>query len=61
MLVAIALGMGAANSPLSGVYDFIHHYPLRLGIAPVVIDAPQALRDVAADARVRLEAAVAGL
>ena len=40
MLVAIALGMGAANSPLSGVYDFIHHYPLRLGIAPVVIDAP---------------------
>jgi len=40
MLVAIALGMAAANSPLSGLYGFIHHFPLRLGIAPIVIDAP---------------------
>ena len=40
MLVAIGLGMAAANSPLSGVYAFIHHYPLRLGLAPVVIEAP---------------------
>lgn len=40
MLVAIGLGMAAANSPLSNVYAFIHHYPLRLGIAPFAIEAP---------------------
>lgn len=40
MLVAIGLGMAAANSPLSSTYAFIHHYPLRLGIAPFVIQVP---------------------
>ncbi len=31
MLAAIALGMAAANSPLSAAYTFIDHFPLRLG------------------------------
>lgn len=40
MFVAIGLGMAAANSPLSNVYAFIHHFPLRLSISPFVIEAP---------------------
>ena len=40
MLVAIGLAMVAANSPLSGAYALIHHYPLRLGMAPFVVEAP---------------------
>jgi len=40
MLVAIGLAMVAANSPLSGAYALIHHYPLRLGMAPFIVEAP---------------------
>jgi len=40
MLVAIALAMVAANSSLSGAYAFIHHYPLRIGVAPLIVKAP---------------------
>lgn len=38
MLIAIGLGMVAANSPLSGFYDFIHHYPLGLVLEAPLID-----------------------
>ena len=40
MLAAIALGMTAANSPLSGAYAFVHHFPLRLGNPPLVLEGP---------------------
>lgn len=40
MLIAIGLGMVAANSPLSNAYAFIHQYPLRVGIVPFVVEAP---------------------
>ena len=40
MLVAIALGMTAANSPLSDIYAFVHHFQLRLGISPYILQAP---------------------
>ncbi|MBA5775531.1 Na+/H+ antiporter NhaA [Stappia sp. F7233] len=40
MLVAIALGMVAANSSLAESYAFLHHYPLRLGLPPLQVEAP---------------------
>ncbi len=40
MLLAIGLGMLSANSSLSELYAVIHHYPLRLGIAPLIVEAP---------------------
>ena len=40
MLLAISLGMVTANSSFSDSYAFIHHYPLRLGMAPLVIEVP---------------------
>lgn len=40
MLLAIGLGMLSANSSLSGLYAVIHHYPLRIGVAPLVVEAP---------------------
>ena len=40
MLLAIGLGMLSANSSLSELYAVIHHYPLRFGIAPLIVEAP---------------------
>lgn len=40
MLLAIGLGMLSANSSLSKLYAVIHHYPLRFGIAPLIVEAP---------------------
>mgnify|MGYP003700772685 CR=1 FL=1 len=40
MLAAIALGMTAANSPLADVYAFVHHFPLRLSAARLVVEGP---------------------
>lgn len=40
MLLALALGMIAANSSLSDGYAFLHHNPLRLGLAELQIEAP---------------------
>ena len=37
---AIVLALGAANSPLAGVYAAVHHAPIRVGLAPYLIDAP---------------------
>lgn len=38
--VAIVLALIAANSPLAGIYDAIHHAPLRIGPAPFQLDEP---------------------
>ena len=40
MLVSIALGMVAANSPLADTYALIHHLPLRVGPVAWAIEAP---------------------
>ncbi len=40
LLVAIALGMIAANSPLAGLYDTLHHVPVHAGVGPVAVEAP---------------------
>lgn len=40
MFAAIAIGMAAANSPLSGIYAFVHHFPIRLGNAPFILQGP---------------------
>lgn len=40
MLLAIGLGMLSANSSSSELYAVIHHYPLRFGIAPLIVEAP---------------------
>lgn len=40
MLAAIALGMTAANSPLSEVYALVHHFPLRFGVSPLILEWP---------------------
>jgi len=40
ILGAIVLALIAANSPLAPVYDAIHHAPVRIGLAPFLIDEP---------------------
>jgi Na+:H+ antiporter, NhaA family len=40
ILGAILLALIAANSPLAGLYDAIHHTPIRIGLAPYLIDEP---------------------
>lgn len=40
MLVGLALGMAAANSPLAGIYAIVHHLPLRVGAGTWAIEAP---------------------
>jgi Na+:H+ antiporter, NhaA family len=40
ILGAILLALVAANSPLAGLYDAIHHVPIRVGLAPYLIDEP---------------------
>ena len=40
ILGAIVLALIAANSPLAPVYDAIHHAPIRIGLAPFLIDEP---------------------
>ncbi len=40
MLVALALGMVAANSPLADTYALLHHLPLHVGVGPFTIEAP---------------------
>lgn len=40
MLLALLLGMAAANSSLADSYVFLHHYPLRVGIQPLQLEAP---------------------
>ena len=40
MLVGLALGMVAANSPLADIYAIVHHLPLRVGAGTWAIEAP---------------------
>lgn len=40
ILGAIVLALIAANSPLAPVYAAIHHAPVRIGLAPFLIDEP---------------------
>lgn len=40
MLLAIGFGMVAANSSWSGLFDTLHHYPLRLDVRPLTIERP---------------------
>ena len=40
MLVGLALGMVAANSPLADIYAIVHHLPLRVGAGDWAIEAP---------------------
>ncbi|WP_223479502.1 Na+/H+ antiporter NhaA [Oricola indica] len=40
MLVGLALGLVAANSPLADTYALIHHLPLRVGPVAWAIEAP---------------------
>ncbi len=40
MLAAMGLGLLAANSPLAGLYDQLHHTPTHLRIGPLAIDEP---------------------
>lgn len=40
IVLAIMLALLAANSPLAGLYDAIHHAPIRIGIPPYQIDEP---------------------
>ena len=40
MLVGLALGIVAANSPLADIYAIVHHLPLRVGAGDWAIEAP---------------------
>lgn len=40
MLVGLALGMVAANSPLADIYAIVHHLPLRVGAGTWAIESP---------------------
>ncbi|MDP7152116.1 MAG: Na+/H+ antiporter NhaA [Paracoccaceae bacterium] len=40
MLVGLALGMAAANSPLADIYAIVHHLPLLVGAGTWAIEAP---------------------
>ncbi len=40
MLVGLALGMAAANSPMADTYALVHHLPLRVGPVAWAIEAP---------------------
>ena len=40
MLVGLALGMVAANSPLADIYAIVHHLPLQVGAGTWAIEAP---------------------
>lgn len=40
LLIAVTGGMIAANSPLSGYYEALHHAPVHAGIGPFAIEAP---------------------
>ena len=40
MLVGLALGMAAANSPMADTYALVHHLPLRVGSGAWAIKAP---------------------
>lgn len=40
MLVGLALGIVAANSPLADIYAIVHHLPLRVGAGAWAIEAP---------------------
>ena len=40
VVAAIVLGLGAANSPLSGVYQAVHHTAVHVGVGAFAIDEP---------------------
>lgn len=40
IIVAILLGLVAANSPLSALYEAVHHAPIHVGVGPFVINEP---------------------
>ena len=40
IITAMLLGLVAANSPLSALYEAVHHAPVHVGIGPLVINEP---------------------
>ncbi len=42
MMAAVLLALLASNSPLSSIYDMVHHLPVHLRFGPLVIDEPLA-------------------
>lgn len=40
VLIAILLGMAAANTPLKPYYDLVHHTPIHIRVGPLIIDRP---------------------
>ena len=40
ILVAMLAGLGAANSPLKPIYDYIHHATVHFGIGPLTFEEP---------------------